>query len=220
TLGHALRELVKLMAPFTPFFAEGLYHALGGAEESVHLENWPTTRSKGALSAEDKALLADMKMIRELAALGLAKRAEAKIKVRQPLASLAVKTKTLKISQELLAILADEVNVKKVVADPAFTSPVALDTAITPELREEGWFREVVRMVQELRADAKLAPKDAVAVSLELPEGIRRAVLTRERAFKADVGAKVVAYNRTTKFDAEATLAIDGETVWISVRKV
>ena len=41
TLGHAALSLVKLMAPFTPFFSDILYAPLGGEKESVHLDEWP-----------------------------------------------------------------------------------------------------------------------------------------------------------------------------------
>ena len=40
TLNYVLFELSKLMAPFMPFLAEHVYKAVGGAKESVHLEDW------------------------------------------------------------------------------------------------------------------------------------------------------------------------------------
>ena len=64
TLGFVLRETIKLIAPFTPFFSEILYRELlrgstrTGArinadnnEESVHLENWPKRASPFTLHA-------------------------------------------------------------------------------------------------------------------------------------------------------------------------
>ena len=40
TLFTALETLARLMAPFTPFISEEIYHALTG--ESVHLQSWPS----------------------------------------------------------------------------------------------------------------------------------------------------------------------------------
>ena len=55
-----------------------------------------------------------MRRCSDLAAAGLAKRAEAGLKVRQPLASMSIGAKQIGSLKPLLAmILADEVNVKK-----------------------------------------------------------------------------------------------------------
>src|SRR5690606_17190438 len=40
TLHYVLVRLSYLLAPFTPFLAEELYHNLTGDEESVHLKDW------------------------------------------------------------------------------------------------------------------------------------------------------------------------------------
>ncbi|MDD1722677.1 MAG: class I tRNA ligase family protein [Methanothrix sp.] len=39
TLYRALETLARLMAPFTPFISEEIYHTLTG--ESVHVQSWP-----------------------------------------------------------------------------------------------------------------------------------------------------------------------------------
>jgi isoleucyl-tRNA synthetase len=58
--------------------------------------------------------------------------------------------------ESLCAVIAEEVNVKSVLADPAQTEEVVLDTTLTPELKSEGWLRESVRMVQDLRKTSGL----------------------------------------------------------------
>jgi len=217
TLGHVLLSLVKLMAPFTPFFSEILYSALDGGCESVHLDAWPAIDKK----AINKKLILGMKTVRDLAAQGLAKRAEAAIKVRQPLAAFRIKDQTLKSLKPLLVILADEVNVKKVVvvAPAAMKSDCELDTTITPELREEGLLRDFVRMVQELRQKAGLAPKDKIVVVLQLTGGAKSAIENNEALFKTEVGAKTVEYKRSDKFTAEQATQVDGQEIWVGIRK-
>ncbi len=220
-LGHALLTLVKLMAPFTPFFSEILYAPLGGAFESVHLDAWPSADKK----AVDKKMIAGMKAVRDLAAHGLGKRSEAGIKVRQPLAEFRVKDQTLKSLKPLLAILADEVNVKKVlVVPPAKARLMAeaceLDTTITPALRQEGLLRDFVRMVQELRQKAGLSPKDRIAVLLQLQGDAKTAIENNEALFKAEVGAKAIEYKRSDKFIAEQATQIEGQEAWVAIRKV
>lgn len=212
TLGFVLGELIKLMAPFTPFLAESLYAAMAGRKESVHLESWPMGGGKAP-----KKLIDQMKVVRELAALGLAKRAEAKIKVRQPLTSMTIR---VKLDKEFQKILADEVNVKKIVFDSKTKDEATLDIAITPELREEGILREVARMVQELRQKAGLEPKDNVSVMLSGSEAVSAAISKYEKNLKSDVGAKDVEYKKSEKFEAEEQGTIDGQSVWIGIRKI
>ena len=223
TLGFVLRELAKLMAPFTPFFAESLYAALGGGKESVHLEDWPEVSSRG-LPAPAKKLIARMAIIRDLAAAGLAKRAEAGIKVRQPLAAIFVAKSASAADalsdRALAAILAEEVNVKRTVIDSRIKEGVALDVVITPALREEGILRDVIRMAQELRQTAGLAPRDRIALMLDASDEVRAAVVKREAALRADVGAKSVSYARSDKFIAEQKTKLEGSDLWIGLRKV
>jgi len=213
TLGSALFTLIKMMAPFTPFFSETLYGALGGTKESVHLDRWPKADKK----AIDKKLIAGMKVVRDLSALGLAKRAEAGIKVRQPLASMTI---GIKLTKEIEQILADEVNVKKIIVDKELKDGVSLDTVITPELRRGGVRRDITRMVQELRQKAGLEPKDRIALFCVLPEETANALRTEEKTFMADIGAKTISYAHSEKFDAEESGEWEGQKIWIGIRKI
>ena len=228
TFYRCLLTTSKVIAPFMPFLAEELYEALGpygGAQggekvvESVHLADWPSFKIS-ASEAERKALTESMAEVRRLASLGLAKRAEAGIKVRQPLGKLKIKTKAIKLSDELLCVLADEVNVEEIVFDPVIEDEVELDLAVTPALRERGLLREVARMVQGLRQKAKLAPKDKIILLMEVPAEIKNAVMAQEAALRSDVGAKLIEYGKSEKFSAEEVTKIDGQEVWVAIRKV
>jgi len=92
TLYESLVTAALLAAPFTPFAAEDLYQTLvrsawpDSAPESVHLAEFPREGD----FPEDARLSRAMALAREAATLGRAARAEAKIKVRQPLASAEV----------------------------------------------------------------------------------------------------------------------------------
>lgn len=221
----SLLSVSKVIAPFMPFLAEEIYKELKpygrGTEvaESVHLAEWPAAHAP--FSAKEKTALIDgMAEVRRLASIGLAKRAEAGVKVRQPLAKLTIKTEKIKLSEELRGILADEVNVKEVVIDAAIAGEVALDVAITPALREEGVLREVARMVQGLRQEAGLLPTDTIVLLLDLPEEAKNIILKNEAALRSEVGAKLVEYGRSEKFTAEAAAKFEGQDAWVALRKV
>jgi len=212
TLGSALLVLIKLMAPLTPFFSEALYAPLGGDKESVHLDEWPKVNKK----AIDKKLIVGMKAVRDLSALGLAKRAEIGIKVRQPLASMTI---GVVLAKDLEKILADEVNVKKIIVDKKMKDGVALDAVITPELRAEGARRDIARMAQELRQKAGLQPKDRIAIFVVLPDEAANALRAGEKIFMADIGAKSISYARSEKFDAEESGKWEGQEIWMGIKK-
>jgi isoleucyl-tRNA synthetase len=177
------------------------------------LDEWPTVNKK----VIDKKMIVGMRMVRDFSALGLAKRAEAGIKVRQPLASMTIGAK---LTKELERILADEVNVKKILIDKKLKSNVVLDVILTPELRAEGVRRDIARMVQELRQKAELQPKDRIAIFLALPEEAATAIRASERTFMSDLGAKSISYIRSDKFDAEESGKWEGKEIWIGLRKL
>jgi isoleucyl-tRNA synthetase len=118
TLYECLLTTAKLIAPFTPFLAETMWRNLAGAFgdrefESVHLCDYPT----GDAAAIDRQLSERMKLLREIASLGLSARMANKLKVRQPLSKVevilsdATHQKWLEEHDELLR---DELNVKRI----------------------------------------------------------------------------------------------------------
>ncbi|TSC82868.1 MAG: isoleucyl-tRNA synthetase [Parcubacteria group bacterium Gr01-1014_20] len=225
TLQHVLASISKMMAPFNPFFSEVVWNTLGGAS-SIHLEDWPTRNIKS--QAPGNKLVEEMGVIRGLATLGLAKRAEVGVKVRQPLSVMKIKPKVT--NKQSLQILADEVNVKKTIVDAKIKGEIELDTRITAELKEEGILRELVRAIQDLRQRAGLEPGDAIVVMLELPDNLREIVLSaggrsssggkNEAFLKNETGAKSIEYKRSEKFEAEAITKFEDSEVWLAVRKI
>lgn len=167
TLHYVLKTTAKLMAPFAPFYAEDLYQKLKGATdpESVHLEEWPKA-DKGLFGfrKSNDGVIKDMKEVRRLVSLALDERQKANIKVRQPLAELRIKNRGL--GEEYVALMRDEVNVKKVVQDKELAGEVELDTHMTPELEEEGRLREEIRFIQDLRKEKGLSPSDVMTLDV------------------------------------------------------
>jgi isoleucyl-tRNA synthetase len=78
-----------------------------------------------------------------------------------------VKKEFLKGKDLLLPLVMDELNVKEVEFDPTIPGKVGLDLIITPELKEEGDFRELLRNLQGLRKEAGLDPSDVIELFVE-----------------------------------------------------
>jgi len=110
TLYEVLEVLSRLMAPLVPFHADWLHRAFAGT--SVHLAPFPFA---GMGAVRNEQLEEGMRQVRILARLGRAARDRVKIRVRQPLGTLqAVVPSQETVTEELLAVLKDELNVKRV----------------------------------------------------------------------------------------------------------
>jgi len=171
TMRYVLREFSKIIAPVMPFVADEVYRAVReeGEPESVHLAAWPEQKKGFFVSLfgtqkKEHWLIGDMREVRELVSLALEARQSAGIKVRQPLKSLKVNSPQLAGKQELLGLIKDELNVKEVVMQTGIEGRIELETAMTPELEEEGKVRELMREIQDLRKKADLSPKDKAAL--------------------------------------------------------
>ena len=206
TLYYVLVYLSKILAPFVPFLSEELYQKMTQSEESVHLLDWP------AAGVIDTHVLEEMARTREIITDGLALRmqksdTEEQIKVRQPLAEMTYDGEELPEFYE--QIIADEVNVKKVVHGDT----ISLNKTLTDELVAEGFVRELIRAVQNTRKKAGLSVDDHIllSVSCDIPEAYND-------MFMAEVLADSVVNAGNYAYDEVAK--VNGENVTISLEKV
>lgn len=158
TMYFVLKNLVKVMAPFAPFCAEGEWLKLRKENdpESVHLTEWPM------MGDIDEDVIDHMELVRSVVSEALELRQKNGIKVRQPLSKLKLDY-TFPFPNSLregyVQIIKDEVNIKEIEEN---TEEVFLDTNITPELKQEGDYRELVRGIQDMRKAMGLVPSDVV----------------------------------------------------------
>ena len=186
--GTVLVRLAQLAAPFTPFFSEFVYQTLVDAEKSVHHTDWPAELVQYA----DKTLEDSMTVVREVVEKTLAQRQESGVKVRQPLATVTVKSQYVQPSEAVLGVLKAEVNVKDVVWEKGSETTVTLDTTLTPELKAEGQARELVRSIQNLRKAAGLSLNDTAIVSVPtIPAGEWQKWVEQRTNSKLEIGDEV-----------------------------
>lgn len=209
TLHEALVKLAQLMAPFTPFISEEIYKNLTG-QESVHLSDFPEIEA----DMIDDNLNREMAEVREIISQGLQLRANAKIKVRQPLKD--VRIKIIEIRPELQEIIKDELNVKNVVILKDMDKEIDLNLEISQELRQEGMARELVRFIQEMRKEA----------GYEVDNRIKIWYNGKSEAFKAygdlirrETLADGLDEGLTEDFDLTKEFDVEGERVIVRIKR-
>ena len=206
TLHYVLVRLSYLLAPFTPFLAEELYRNMTGDTESIHLKDWPESDSANQL------VLDEMATVRSYVNEGLALRAKAGLKVRQPLLSITVPSCSDVVDQD--EILEEELNVKEVILGG---NSVAIDENITPELKREGQMREIIRFVQSARKKAGLQVDDRIILSLKTDDkALQKAIDENQKTIYAETLTEKLALPEKPFTE---TAKIDGATLEISLQK-
>jgi isoleucyl-tRNA synthetase len=214
TLHYVLCRLSLILAPFTPFLAEELYQKLTDGE-SVHLLDWPATGHVNEL------IIDEMSKLREIITDGLAQRAAEGIKVRQPLLKITAQGDEAKLLRKFEDIVQEELNIKFVeeIGGDTLPKPI-LDLLITPELKQEGQMREIVRNVQSARKQAGLEVDDRVKLGLQTDDEALKSVL-EDKALMHTVHAETLATGplEGSKAGFETVAKIDGAELQISLLK-
>jgi len=167
--------------------------------------------------AVDDESLGQMAFVRDVIKEALALRAEAGIKVRQPLAQLVVYAPRA-LGEGQTDIMRDEVNVKRVEAriSKERTAP-ELDTTLTPELKREGIMRDVVRLVQSARKQAGLQVDDRIALGLSCDdEEVTKALSEHTQTIQQETLAETLS-DKVEGFSVSAR--VEGVELNISLHK-
>jgi isoleucyl-tRNA synthetase len=191
--------------------AEELFKGLT-MRQSVHLENWPAAGQVNGI------ILNEMAQVREVITQGLAQRAGAGIKARQPLK--AVKAWTgAELKPELLEIIKEELNVKQVDHQVSKEAEVKaeMDLEITDELKQEGTARELIRFIQNARKNAGLNVDDRINLSVEADSHEVQAAFDK---FKDEIYHETLATGEL-KSDAQHSeeVKLDGQAAQINLSK-
>ena len=215
-------EISKIIAPFIPFTAEHMHSALykgtKAGTESVHLHDWPKANKK----LINKKLEEDMGVVRNIVTLGFAQRKEKQVKVRQPLKGVKINL-SKKLESDLENLIKEELNVKAVEYDKKQKEVVELNFELTQVLKHEGYAREIMRQIQDMRKEAKYDLREEVNAkwysdNKELSAAIRE----WENEIKKDVLLNSFENRQDTNqaFDVEKEFDLaPGKKIWLGVKK-
>ncbi len=186
TLYSALINLLKLLAPITPFLAEYLYMHSPKNEnsESIHLCDWPIADKKLIDDQLEENVEVAKKIIQEILAI----REKNQIGVRWPLSKAVIETENPDAVKQLESIIKIQTNLKSLdVKRNKKGLSIKLDTTLTPELEAEGYSRELIRRIQNLRKKGNLTKNDKINLIIDINYNLTK--------FKQYIKEKVGAQN-------------------------
>ena len=212
---ECLSKVILLLAPICPFISEEIYRNLKNRfknkEISIHLERWPKEENK----LINKGLEEDMEMAKEVIQKILSEREAVKLGVRWPIKEAVIKADDENAIKKLKDVIMRQTNVKAIDVKKGKLS-VKLDTEMTPKLEKEGFARELMRKVQDMRKKAGLKKGDKIELVIESEYNIK----LWENEIKNKVGAKKIFYERQKDHKNLVTEDIKGKTFNLSFVKV
>jgi isoleucyl-tRNA synthetase len=203
TLYHVLVEFAKLLAPFIPFTTEVMYQNLvrrvnPSAPESVHHCLYP----QASAEALDQRLLDKMRLAITTASLGRAARSSADVKLRQPLATARVGG---------LAVASEK------------GVTVAIDPHLTSDLVQEGYARDIVRTINNMRKEAGLDVSDRIRLAYRLETNLNGEMAATFKNFADYIRQETLTiemnHGELDKADIYRTVDVGDESVVLALQR-
>lgn len=97
--------------------------------------------------------------------------------------------------------------------------PVALDTNLTADLLNEGFARELVNRIQNLRKEAGYAVVDRIQVALMGSDRLAKILTQQAEYIKRETLAQAIV-DSSDGMDLQRELQIENETIHIAIRKI
>ena len=205
TLYYAIMQTAIVMSPFTPHLSEEIYQHMGGEKTSVHMEDWPKTN----VSYIHNDIESNMAVIQELVEDIATERAKMGSKLRWPLKQIYIcgKDKAANKAVEMFEdVLKQQGNVKNIVYITADKMPrdkepcsysggqMVIDFDVTPEIEAEGYARELIRRIQQMRKDMKLNVEQYIDIRVNADDYLVKLFSTWKDFIAGEVRAKSIEF--------------------------
>ncbi len=233
TLLTTTETLLRLLAPFTPYMVDYLYHTtilpLKKGKESIHLTDWPKADKKMI----DAKLEANMIIVKQLVEVALAARQQTNIKLKWPIRDVLIVTSDKKINsavkqlKEILLSACNTKNIRVVSKKPKgeFSSidtsfgQVLVNKKLDKGLLEEALFREIVREIQSLRKKNNFNVNETISLFIKSDEETEKSVKKYSDGIQKEVGADKISIG---KMDGKIVgkLEFEGKTVEIGFNRM
>jgi len=217
------------LAPICPHITERIYASMGGKKLSVHMEDW----SRCDDSLINEGLEHSMALIQKLNSLVAEAREKMGSKKRWPLKALWVRGDTPEVNDAIRVfndILVQQANIKeadyleKGQACPIEAEPIPfgegeffIDPTITPEIEAEGWGRDLIRRIQQMRKDMKLNVEEYIFCDVKADEHLTSLFKSWESNICKEVRAKQITFTDNPAGEKVVDWEISGSTITVGV---
>ena len=222
----AIMSTALCMAPFTPHIAEEVYRNMGGKQVSVHMEDWPDYDD----TLFDESLEHGMSLIQNIIEIIASERAKMDSKLRWPLKQMFVCGKDRNVNESVRMfehVLMQQGNVKKIeyvsAADLKLESvdfsegKIAIDFDVTPEIEAEGYARELIRRIQQMRKDMKLNVEQYINCDVKAEPHLVGLFESWREHISNEVRAKKLVFTDSPGGDEVKTWDVTGKDIVIGI---
>ncbi|MFW5949235.1 MAG: class I tRNA ligase family protein, partial [Halolamina sp.] len=195
TLATVLNEVVRLLAPFTPYLADRMYQTLDGDADTVHMLEAPTPDE----DLHDPELERNMAVLREVEEAAANARQQGGRKLRWPVQEVVIETEDEAVADamaDLEALFLDRVNARKLTVTDHYEELVEIAdpqmSVIGPEFGGDaqdvmaavrGEPREAVEDGVDVDGETVELTDEMVAYDAEPPEGVSAAEFDQGRVY-------------------------------------
>jgi isoleucyl-tRNA synthetase len=229
TVYTVMLSSLKMLGCLSPMLSEHLYQRFfrkHESEESLFLIGL-SQEDEGEINALSEK---QMETVKEVVSIALLARQTAGIKVRWPIRTLYIETKSLEVTDAVKAFsdtVLSLVNAKalKTVEEPPHgemagqdfsKGRIHIDKKIDEELYEEGLLNEVKRRVQMMRKEAGLVEQDKVSLRISTEKEFEAILRKHEKALSDAVNASEARYSPEKEMKE---FTIDGRLVKLAIKK-
>ena len=205
TLYYAIMQTAIVMSPFTPHISEEIYQHMGGEKTSIHMEDWPAVN----VSYIHNDIESNMADIQELVEDIATERAKMGSKLRWPLKQVFIcgkdkaANKAVEMFEDVLKQQGNIKNIAYITADkiPRDKEPCSysggqmiIDFDVTPEIEAEGYARELIRRIQQMRKDMKLNVEQYIDIRVSAEDYLVKLFGTWKDFIAGEVRAKSIEF--------------------------
>jgi len=232
-LHYAIMNTALVLAPICPHISEEVYRHMGGTKDSVHMEDWPSFDA--SMIRDD--LEFSMKLIQDIVEIIASERQRNNVKLRWPLKSVTIHGESDEINASVRTfghVLAQQGNIKDVgyldasaecacvndknVSRVSFgPGNICIDFEMTEDIEAEGYARELIRRIQQMRKDMKLDVEQYVNCDVKADPDMTRSFEKWKEHISNEVRAKNIVFTDSPVGDDVKTWDVQGKDIIIGI---
>ena len=230
-LHYAIMNTALAMAPLCPHIAEEVYLHMGGNKVSVHMEDWPSYNEE--LIRDD--LEYSIKLVQDIVEIIASERQKNNVKLRWPLRSVTVHGGSNDSVKVFGHVLAQQANIKDIeysdvnstcqcaerpnVSQVSFgPGNICIDFEMTEDIEAEGYARELIRRIQQMRKDMKLDVEQYISCDVGADAELTGFFDTWKDHISNEVRAKTIVFTDSPVGDDVRTWDVQGKDIVIGIK--